>query len=731
MALDDYGSIIQSGINLVPDLNKSLLEQAQTAALGAQARETQVAAAANAQKINRLQQFQQDIQTYDGSPASATKLIMKYPEYADHLKQGWDVQDIASKTADLTQTGEIYSAASSGNWALAKKLAHDRADAERAAGKTDPAYDEALNVLDQAADGDPTQQKVVLNMLGTHLAAIVGPEHFSTVYGALKGGYTLDAGAARYDDAGNLVAHSPFIKDADGNIRLWTDTNTPPPARGEHAPATGGGFDNAIATVLGNEGGYNPKDMNGAPVNFGINAKANAAELAKLGVSNIKDLTKDQAIQIYKDKYWNGSGAENLPANLQTPYFDVYIRNEKIAKQALAASGGDPAKFMQLSNAYFQNLAAKTGTQSTYGKAWAARDANNLAIATGQASPETAAPAAAATAEATSRFPIVIPGSSSPDQFHTLTDAQVKARGLDPSQQYQLNTKTGQVTGLGQKTGGTDLLQQYGIAPNETGPSVLAKLPANVSAQVKALAEGRLGTISSFALAKPYWQTMLQLATQYDPSFDMNMAPVRKAAIQAFTGTGKGAMLVGSANRVANHMDLLENESKKLAGPETGFGPLNTALATAGQAFEPADAKAYDTEVTFVAGELGKLAKAGVVTEGETDKIIGNLSRKNSSATRQAAIQAAVGIIAGAIGPLKDQYNSAFTNDSTRPKIPWVSPKAQEIYKRIAGVDMSLSGDDNATGAVKTRQPPVGATKTATGPNGEKAALVNGHWVRY
>jgi len=166
-------------------------------------------------------------------------------------------------------------------------------------------------------------------------------------------------------------------------------------------------------------------------------------------------------------------------------------------------------------------------------------------------------------------------------------------------------------------------------------------------------------------------------------------------------------MLVGSANRVANHMDLLANESKKLAGPDLGNSALNSLAASVGQSFEPADAKAYDTEVTFVAGELGKLAKAGVVTQGEADTIVNNLGRKNSASTRESAIKAAVGIIAGAIGPLKDQYNSAFTNGSTRPAIPWVSPKAQAIYKRIAGVDMSLSGDDNNapvdTGAAPVR----------------------------
>lgn len=136
-----------------------------------------------------------------------------------------------------------------------------------------------------------------------------------------------------------------------------------------------GGFAHAVNTVLHNEGGYNPSDMNGAPVNFGINQGANP------GV-DVKNLTREQAVQIYHDKYWVPSKAETLPANLQTPYFDVYIRNPGFAKQALARSGGDPAKFMQLSSAYFQNLAQKPSGQR-YGRAWANRDANNTALAAG------------------------------------------------------------------------------------------------------------------------------------------------------------------------------------------------------------------------------------------------------------------------------------------------------------------------------------------------------------
>jgi hypothetical protein len=126
---------------------------------------------------------------------------------------------------------------------------------------------------------------------------------------------------------------------------------------------------------MGHEGGYNPSDRNGAPVNFGINQKANP------GV-DVKNLTRDQAKQIYHDKYWVPSGAENLPANLQAPYLDVYIRNPAFAKKALADSGGDPTRFMAASSAYFQKLAQKPSGQP-YAQAWANRDAKNAAIAAG------------------------------------------------------------------------------------------------------------------------------------------------------------------------------------------------------------------------------------------------------------------------------------------------------------------------------------------------------------
>lgn len=221
-------------------------------------------------------------------------------------------------------------------------------------------------VVQYGLDADGNYDGTVKDLTPKHLR----PEKLSTPSGAQIMVFVDDDTGAVYDPKGTM---------------LKPPTQQAPAA----APGGEGGFQAAVDTVLGHEGGYNAHDMNGAPVNFGINQKANPDV-------DVSKLTRDQAIQLYHDRYWVPSGAENLPPNMQAPYFDVYVRNPAHAKQFLAQSGGDPQKFMQLASGYFQSLAKKDG-RPQYAKAWAARDADNLNTATaGTAS----APAADAEAPA-------------------------------------------------------------------------------------------------------------------------------------------------------------------------------------------------------------------------------------------------------------------------------------------------------------------------------------------
>lgn len=78
-------------------------------------------------------------------------------------------------------------------------------------------------------------------------------------------------------------------------------------------------FEDAVEIILKHEGGYvrNPNDP-GGETNFGI-AKRSYPNL------NIRELTKEQAIEIYRQDYWDKCKIELLPAPLRLIVFDCAI----------------------------------------------------------------------------------------------------------------------------------------------------------------------------------------------------------------------------------------------------------------------------------------------------------------------------------------------------------------------------------------------------------------------
>jgi hypothetical protein len=129
------------------------------------------------------------------------------------------------------------------------------------------------------------------------------------------------------------------------------------------------GFGNALGFTFQHEGGLNPSDSNGSPSNFGINQAAHP------GV-DVTKLSKDQAASIYKNEYWNAIGGDKLPPALQTMAFDTAVMSGPgKAKELIAASGGDPDKFMQLRQDFQDHLLASNPDKyGKYAPAWTQRN---------------------------------------------------------------------------------------------------------------------------------------------------------------------------------------------------------------------------------------------------------------------------------------------------------------------------------------------------------------------
>lgn len=159
-----------------------------------------------------------------------------------------------------------------------------------------------------------------------------------------------------------MSGSSPDIDTAKGVYEGYLPSPNAPQA-GNQGGA--GNFGSAVNKVLSFEGGYVASDgKSNAPTNFGINQKANPD-------IDVKNLTKDQAVNVYKTRYWDAIGADKLPSQTAEIAFDAAVnQGVDYAKGLIQKTGGDPAKMLQQRALDYQTIVQKDPTQAKYLSSW-------------------------------------------------------------------------------------------------------------------------------------------------------------------------------------------------------------------------------------------------------------------------------------------------------------------------------------------------------------------------
>lgn len=86
-------------------------------------------------------------------------------------------------------------------------------------------------------------------------------------------------------------------------------------------------FNEIIEEVLEAEGGFvnDPDDLGGA-TNFGVTQKSYSAFLdRKASVEDVKNMTREEAKECYKEDFWYPAKVDRLPENLRHIYFDMVV----------------------------------------------------------------------------------------------------------------------------------------------------------------------------------------------------------------------------------------------------------------------------------------------------------------------------------------------------------------------------------------------------------------------
>lgn len=635
-------------------------KQAEIGQTNAQTQQLQSQTAALAEKAQRAQSFQQDIEAVGNNPdANAiSRLITKYPEFADQLKQGWEVKDAATKSADLTHLGEVYSAAASGNWDLAAQQAQGRIDADKAAGRADPSDDAMLAQINAAKGGDENAKKQVLTLLGTHIAAVTGPDHFASVYGALKGGYTLDAGAVRFDDNGNVVAQSPYIKGPDGSIAEKDGGAGGGSGGGTAAPSSSGTVGPAAASVasalsasglpapvvagfMGNfhvEGGYTgAKGDGGSASGIGQWHSDRAANFQRVIGKPVTDATPAEQARFVK---WEMDNPE--AAGMTVKQRDAIL------------AAKTPAQAAALIDQFYERSSGKDRQLRMAAATSFAGDSS------GTRSPSATSDGSGGTQAAPAGYHWLVPPKSE-EHFQVLSPAQVQQRGLDPSQQWQVNTKTGQIAGLGKAAQGSSA--PPGNA-DLSGPQYVADLHRtnpSLAAQVQGVLDTRLAYPPATARS-PQAQQLRAAVLQADPSYDEQAYARRKTTIQQYTPghAGPGQSMLSAATLI-NHMYEMAQAARDL--PDHATRLQNGLSAWWGNETNAPWLIKYNEGRKFVSSELPKFLNGKAPTEGEQQEHMGSYDPSKGKTGILTALGTDIDYMFGRYQPLVQAYKDSTGKD--------------------------------------------------------------------
>lgn len=150
-------------------------------------------------------------------------------------------------------------------------------------------------------------------------------------------------------------------------------------------------FEKAFERVIGYEGGYvfDPRDA-GGETKYGISKRAYPN-------LDIKNLTLDQAKEIYRRDYWNRLHLDEIPDCVRFDLFDAAVNSGVsaaakflqraagtnadgvIGKLTIAAANGiDPERLDKRLSGYRLQYLADLSSFPTFGRGWVRRVASNL-----------------------------------------------------------------------------------------------------------------------------------------------------------------------------------------------------------------------------------------------------------------------------------------------------------------------------------------------------------------
>ena len=278
--------------------------------------------------------------------------------------------------------------------------------------------------------------------------------------------------------------------------------------------------------------------------------------------------------------------------------------------------------------------------------------------------------------------------------------------------------------------GNTSMEAQAPAAGQDThGDDYLKTLPPTMSAQVKAYAEGRQPLPTGFALKSPYFQNMLRMVTQYDPTFDAVNYNARAKTRADFT-SGKSAVTINSMNTALGHLNQLDNAATALNnGDIPALNSVENWFATA--TGKPAP-KNFNAIAGLVAEELTRVYRGVGGAESDIQRHMADVGVNSSPEQIRGALYSISELLKSKLDAMGEQYNQGM--GTTEDPLRLLNGPAQGSFNRLLSYGPEGTGKPTAAGpeggtVVRPSQAFVNGRIYRDAVSGDTARYQDGKWI--
>lgn len=220
------------------------------------------------------------------------------------------------------------------------------------------------------------------------------------------------------------------------------------------------------------------------------------------------------------------------------------------------------------------------------------------------------------------------------------------------------------------------------IDPNLHGEELLKQLPPALASTVHGYAIGARRAPAGFALKSPYFQNLMMLVQQYDPTFDESRYKYRQDFLSPNSAAGKS---IGALNTAVSHLDELSQMAEALHNNNLQvYNRLANRVATE---IGWTGKTNYDMVAPQLAKEIERLWRGSGGSAGEIEQMLrDSLTSKMAPKQFRGAFHEAAKLIEGKLQSLEFQRDQALGPIGSKEKeVQVTSPQTRQILDRFEG----------------------------------------------